>query len=368
MKDVKIFCPAPNSSSSLVTRCLWLWIAVASFLALSACAQPGGQVVQEVEDTSEIGVGGGDQDLEQEVKKAKEEAQKEVQGADPEVQEAVQGAQEIGVDDYLERYPQPRDEYEDYVVGGSDILSIKVYNEPELTQEKLRVSSDGQISFPFIGKVTVAGRTTSEIEDEITSRLSEGGYFVRPHISVRVEEYRSKKVLVMGAVENPGSYPLERAVQILDIISEAGGIDTEEAGNMGILVREEKTNGQTQKMAVQIDLSELLSGRGTTENLYLEDEDVLFVPEAGKVFIIGQVQDPGDYSLGQERLSLVEAIGQAGGFTRIAARNKVRVVRQTDDGEKTLVVNVQEITEKGQKGQDIELQAGDIVIVPESFF
>lgn len=352
-------------SLSLKTS-FWLWVGVACLLMLSACAQTSGPAVQEIDTPAEAGVG--DRDLEREVKEAKKEAKQEVASTDPEVQEAVQGAQEISVDKYLERFPQPRDKYQDYTVGGNDILGIKVYNEPELTQEKLRVSSDGLISFPFIGKVKVAGQTTSEIEDEITSRLSEGGYFIRPHISVRVEEYRSKKVLVMGAVENPGSYSLEEAVQVLDIISQAGGIDSEEAGRMGILVRKEKTNGQSQKLAVQIDLSELLSGSGTTQNLYLKDKDVLYVPKAGKIFIIGQVQEPGEYTLGTDRLSLMEAIGLAGGFTRIAARSKVRVVRQTGEGEKTLVVNVQAITERGRQGQDVELQAGDVVVVPESFF
>lgn len=366
MKDFKISYSSPNCASVIFTACFWLFIVALGSLALSACAQQSGQVVQEIEGSS----GGdlGEQDLEQDVDEAKEEVQKEAQDLDPEVQEMVQGAQKISASEYLEKYPQSRDEYEDYVVGGSDILNIRVYNEPDLNQEGLRVSSDGKISFPFIGSIQAAGRTTSEIEEEITSRLVDGGYFVNPHISVKVEEYRSKKVLVMGAVKEPGSYPLEESVQVLDIISQAGDIDSENAGTMGMLVREEKNNGQTRKLAVQIDLNELFSGSGTTENLYLEDGDVFFVPEAGKVFIIGQVQDPGDYSLGQERLSLVEAIGLAGGFTRIAARNKVRVVRQTEDGEKTLVVNVQEITEKGRQGQDVEIQPGDIVVVPESFF
>lgn len=137
---------------------------------------------------------------------------------------------------------------------------------------------------------------------------------------------------------------------------------------MVTLVREETVNNGSQKLAVQIDLRELLSGQQTASNLILEDQDVIFVPKAAKVYVIGQVQSPGEYTLGNENLSLVEGIGLAGGFTRIAARNRVRVVRQTESGEKTLVVNVQEITEKGRKGLDIELRAGDIVVVPESYF
>jgi polysaccharide export outer membrane protein len=343
-----------------------LILVVCFLLCVAACAPSGGPVVREVKNSE--GAGFGEQDLEQKLEKARAEAQQEVKQLDPEVQKVVQGARRISADEYLRRFPQAKKKSKDYVVGGNDVVTIKVYNEPDLTQEKVRVSSDGMISFPFIGQVAAFGKTTNQIEQEITTRLVQGGYFIDPHISVMVEEYRSKKVLVLGAVNEPGSYPLSESVRVLDILSQAGGIDFEKGGNVVTLVREKRIQGQRQKLAVQIDVRNLLSGENTAANLQLVNEDVIFVPKAAKIYVIGQVQSPGEYTLGNQRLSLVEAIGLAGGFTRIAARSKVRVVRQTQSGEKTLVVNVQEITEKGSQGQDLELQAGDIVVVPESFF
>jgi polysaccharide export outer membrane protein len=310
----------------------------------------------------------GPDELEKKVKKVKKEAKQEITDVDPQVQRVVQGARRITAQEYLERFPQPRDISAEYVVGGNDVLNIKVYNEPDLTQQGLRVSSDGMITFPFIGTVQASGRTSAEIEEEITTRLVEGGFFIDPHISVSVSEYRSKKVLALGAVQDPGTYPLRQSVRVLDVLSQAGGIDFERGGNVVTLIREQELEGRNRKLAIQIDLRDLLSGEQQATNLYLRDNDVIFVPKAAKIYVVGQVNSPGEYTLGQARLSLVEAIGQAGGFTRLAARNKVRVVRQTGSGEKTMVVNVDKIMEGERTGEDVVLQSGDVVVVPESFF
>lgn len=345
---------------------LLLCIVFLSGALLPSCAANKGSVVQEIDDVQTTDIG--NKDLEQKVEQVREKTQTEKSQEAQEIRKVTKAARRISASEYLDRFPQARSVNEDYIIGSKDILTVKVYNEPDLTQEDIRVSSDGFISFPFIGAVKAAGWTAAEIEREISSQLASQGYLVDPHVSVMVKEYRSNKVLVLGSVRDPGTYRLEESLRVLNLLSRAGGVDFEQGGNIVTLVREEKVNGKRQKLAIQINLRELFSGQQPETNLVLEDQDVIFVPKAAKVYVIGQVQSPGEYILGNQRLSLVEAIGQAGGFTRIAARKRVRVLRQTRKGEKTFVINVQQVMEKGWEGQELELQSGDVVVVPERFF
>jgi polysaccharide export outer membrane protein len=96
--------------------------------------------------------------------------------------------------------------------------------------------------------------------------------------------------------------------------------------------------------------------------------DVLFIPAAENFYIIGQVRRPGSYPLTNREITLVEAISMAGGFTRIAARNRTRIIRIEDRVEKIIEVKVDAITDAGKKIQDVIIQPDDIIVVPESFF
>lgn len=121
----------------------------------------------------------------------------------------------------------------DYIIGGKDVLSITIYDEPDLSYDQrnnrsLRVSIDGMISFPLLGYVKVAGLTPFELEKKLDKLLSEG-YLVNPHVSVIVAEYHSKEIYVLGAVRSPGVYPLLGKESILEILSKAGGVSTSEA-------------------------------------------------------------------------------------------------------------------------------------------
>ncbi len=98
------------------------------------------------------------------------------------------------------------------------------------------------------------------------------------------------------------------------------------------------------------------------------DKDLLYIPTAEHIYIIGQVKSPGSYTIPEGEITLVGAIGMAGGFTRIAARNKTRIIRLEDGVEKIIEVKVDAITEAGKKIQDVQIKPGDIIVVPESFF
>ena len=284
----------------------------------------------------------------------------------------------------------------DFTVGGYDVIDITVYEEPDLSRENVRISADGYISFPLVGRLKVDGLTTSEIESLISDKLAQGEYILNAHVSVTVKEFKSKQFMVLGSVKSPGSYPLQAKERVLDAISKAGGIDFDQGGKEAMVIRtensvstpergsekrspelgnkgdkivtEKEKSGEDEKIVIRIELNSLLKGGDQMSNILLADKDLIYIPRAESFYIIGQVQKPGSYPYLEKEVTLVEAITKAGGFTPTAARNRTRIVRVEDGVEKIIEVQVDAITESGQKGKDVLLRPGDVIVVPEGFF
>lgn len=251
---------------------------------------------------------------------------------------------------------------EEYVVGGNDILKILVYEEPELSNDKIRVSLKGFINMALIGQVKVKGLTTSEIEKKIENLLRDG-YLLNPQVSVLVEEYRSRKVFVLGAVDKPSSYELRGKTTLLEMISKAGGI-LDKAGENILILRKKKRGKQN----IVINRKRLMEKGDLSLNIVLQNNDAIYVPAGNFVYVFGEVKDPGSYKLNEESKTLLSAITMAGGFTEYAAPRKTKIVRVENGKEKTIFVNVDDITKRGNKSKDIELKSEDMIIVPESLF
>ncbi|MFP4088318.1 MAG: polysaccharide biosynthesis/export family protein [Desulfobacteraceae bacterium] len=296
----------------------------------------------------------------------KTEKEKEINNG---IGSVIKESPHLTVEEYLSRYPEADRMGKDYKVGENDILNIIVYEEPDLSKEAVRVSGEGYISFPLIGRLKVANLSTSEIEQQIAGKLAEQQYLLDAHVSVMVTEYRSKNFLVLGAVKNPGSYFLQGREHLLDALSKVEGVDPEKAGSRALLIRTlNPDESQEQKVVIKIDLRDLFKRGGQATNLLLTHKDVIYVAPVEHYYIIGQVNGPGSYAMPENEITLVEAIGMAGGFTRIASRNKTRIVRLEEGVEKIIEVKVDEITEAGKKIQDVVIKPGDVIVVPESFF
>lgn len=265
----------------------------------------------------------------------------------------------------------PKDE--EYKLGGKDVLKITVYGEPDL-ERTVRVSRHGTISFPLIGEVGVEGMTAAQVEEKLEELLGRD-YLVNPQVSIFIEEFHSKEVYILGAVTKPGAYPLLGKASLLEMVSQAGGIDVREGAKSGknlILIRSapnETTPGKSpdESETLTIDLEKLLKGGDLSLNLALHSGDIIYVPKADSVFVFGEVKKPGSYPLEKET-TVVEAITMAEGFTDIAAPNRTRIIRSEAGKERTIPVNVKDITKGGDKSKDITLKPGDIIVVPESFF
>jgi len=355
-----------------ISTCSHLIMTIAAVFFIAACAV-GGEVVKvtTVQEGSYAGLKKEDLAKLDEIKRGRRD-----KGINDSLKNIIEETRHFSVAQYLMEHPEARGPAGgDYRVGGYDVLSITVYEEKDLSRGAVRVSADGYISFPLIGRIKVDDLATSEIEKLISLKLAEEQYLLDAHVSVMVTGYNSKRFLVLGAVEKPGSYSLQARERVLDAISRAGGIRRsrdsyyEQAGKKGMIIRTENRNtDQERKIVINLDLQTLLKGRDQVSNIFLTDKDVLFIPTAEHFYIIGQIIRPGSYPLTDKDITLVEAIGMAGGFTRIAARNRTRIIRVEDGVEKIIEVKVDAITDAGKKIQDVIIQPGDVIVVPESFF
>jgi polysaccharide export outer membrane protein len=282
----------------------------------------------------------------------------------------IQDADSYSAERYLAQFAKLNTHrMKDYIVDGYDVIDIIVYEEDDLSRKNVRVSADGMITFPLIGRLQVAGTTPSDIEHLITRELEKGQFLLNAHVSVTVTEYKSKQFMVLGSVKKPGTFPLKAKETVLDAISKAGGIDFEQSGKQGVIVRTLFPDTPEQKkIAIHIDFETLLKGQNQSANLILMNNDMLYVSQAEHFYIIGQVKNPGSYPLAKQLMTIVEAISIAGGFTQIASRNHTRIIRMEQGVEKVIEIRVDEITQAGRKNQDIQIYAGDIIVVPESFF
>jgi polysaccharide biosynthesis/export protein len=252
---------------------------------------------------------------------------------------------------------------EEYIIGGLDILEITVYQEADLSGI-FRVAASGQMPFPLIGGVQVAGLTPPQVEARLEALLKDG-YLKRPQVAVGVKEYRSKGVSVLGAVNRPGAYQLSGGrVQLLDLLSMAGGVSLEESSKSLILLRPE-ANGETRTTIINLD--RLLKDGDPAVNVTLQPHDAIYVAKADAVIVYGEVKNPGTYPLESQAMTVLEALSRAGGLTTLAAPNRTRIIRIEGGVEKSLRVRVADII-AGERMKDMVLQAGDVIVVPESYF
>ncbi|MFA5240841.1 MAG: polysaccharide export protein EpsE [Sulfuricella sp.] len=216
-------------------------------------------------------------------------------------------------------------ESNDYRIGTSDVLSITVYSHPDLTTEA-RVGGGGTISFPLIGEVKLAGKTPVEGAAEIAHRLSSGGFILEPNVNLNVVQYRSQQVSVLGRVNRPGKFPLEKISRVSDVLALAGGIGSDGADTI-TLIREK--DGKTQYR--EIDAIALFMAGGQKDDERVQDGDIINVPRQPLFYIYGEVQRPGSYRL-EQNMSLVQALTMGGGVNLRGTQRGIKILRRDADG------------------------------------
>lgn len=235
-----------------------------------------------------------------------------------------------------------------YRIGGGDTLAVTVYGEPTMSGN-FPVDASGELDFPLLGRITVAGLSPTEVAALLRSRLSPG-YLRNPNITVSVATYRSQPVQVLGAVAKPGLYYLRGPTTVMQIVSEAGGVARDGIDEVRVT-----HDGSTTPEIYSYE--QLL--RGTTDTT-LVGGDIVFVPQS-LVSVTGQVGKPGEVAF-REGLTLSQCIASVGGALPTAALGHVYIYR----GEERILVSVRKILDG--KAPDVALQPGDRVYLPQSAF
>jgi len=257
-----------------------------------------------------------------------------------------------------------------YRVGPGDVLDIRMFKHPELSRDGVRVDGGGMIRMPLIeGEISAACKTEGELAKDIASRYLK--YYRNPQVDVFVKEYHSREVAVIGAINDQGRYQMQRRITLLELLTFAKG-PSDKAGQTINIVRGPQsalcgTNGEQTDEAnafISLRLNDTLRGDAKA-NPYIQPGDIVTVPEADQVYVIGNVYHPQALSM-KDPITVSRAIAMAGGPLQDAKTDHVRIVRQQPGAatKTEIVVNLGAISRK--QAEDIGLQANDIVEVPTS--
>jgi len=241
-------------------------------------------------------------------------------------------------------------------LGIGDLIEVSVFGVPELAT-KTRVGGSGDVYLPLIDYVHVADLTTDEAQELIQKRLEDGGFVRGPHVSIFVDESASQAIMMVGEVNRPGPYPAIGERRLLDLISAAGGL-TDKAGRA---VTIEHRGDPDHKVVLQLSSN---LAEDTEDNVDLFPGDTVIVSRAGIIYVVGDVQHPSGFMVGDDYVTVLKALALAGGSTRTSALNKTRILRKTPSGIEEIPVPLKKILYA--KAPDVPLTKGDVLFIPGS--
>ena len=256
-----------------------------------------------------------------------------------------------------------------YRIGPGDVLDIRIHSKPQLARDAVRVEGNGMIRMPLIeSDIQAACKTESELAKEISTRYAK--YYKNLHVDVFIKEYHSKQVAIIGAVNDQSRFELQRRVRLLELLTYAKG-PSQKAGQTINIV-----HGQMSSLCQSADaedlnktfssyrLSDTLRGEPSA-NPFLDAGDIVTVPEADQVYVVGNVFTPITIAL-KEPVTLSSAIAMAGGLKQDTKKDKIRIVRQ-EPGSTTkqeIIVDLSAIEK--HRAEDPVLAPNDIIDVPTS--
>jgi polysaccharide export outer membrane protein len=268
----------------------------------------------------------------------------------------------------------------EYVIGSGDLLGIEVFDVPELSRE-VRVNETGYISLPLMpSKVRAAGLSPYQLQDKLAELLQTNGLVSTPDVTVSIKEQHSQPITVIGAVKTPMVTQALRKTTLLQAISQAGGI-ADDAGSTVIVTRPTPdplesadpvdTSSPTAPKPPQsftINIADILESGDPRFNIPLIGGDVVSVPRAGIIYVVGAVQKPGGFLLQNDldHMTMLKMLSLAGGTTNTAKTKNAVILRKNPDTGKRDQVPIDLNKVMHLKTQDVQLQSNDILFVPDS--
>ena len=265
----------------------------------------------------------------------------------------------------------------DYMIGSGDLLGIEVFDVPELSRD-VRVNETGYISLPLMPtKVRAGGLTPFQLQDKIAELLQTNGLVSTPQVTISVKEQHSQPITVIGAVRNPMVIQPLRKTTLLQALSQAGGI-ADDAGSTVIVTRPSpdvsepadpsNASAPTAPQTFTINLADVLDSGDSRFNIPLVGGDVVSVPRAGIIYVVGAVTRPGGFLLQNDHdsMTLLKMLSLAGGTTNTAKAGKAVILRKnlTTGKRDQVPINLSKVMH--MKTQDVQMQDNDILFVPDS--
>lgn len=267
-----------------------------------------------------------------------------------------------------------------YILGPEDQIAIRVLDLEEFAEgasgkdRVYRIDLRGQVNLPIVGRMKVAGQTVEQFEATLVEKLRE--YLKTPSVTVTVAEYKSQPITVVGQVQSPGVHQLQGRKSLLEVISAVGGLKAEAGYQIKITRKVEygaiplpraRTDGTGQFSVAEVNVKRILNADSPEENIQIQPFDVISVPKAELVYVVGNVKRSGGFVLGdREKVTALQALSMAEGLDRDASSNGAKILRKPPEGgeRQEILVALGDIL-KGKR-PDVPMEPDDILFVPSS--
>jgi polysaccharide export outer membrane protein len=264
-----------------------------------------------------------------------------------------------------------------YVLGPEDGISVRVADLDEFDPKSLgvvHIDRQGNVHLPLVGRIQASGLTTDQLEKEVAGRLA--GVMKDPEVSVSVAEFRSHPVSVLGAVRNPGVYQVTGRKTLFEVLSLAGGLSPDASNRIKISrltsagplpLTNAALDATGEYYIGELNVRNVMDAKSAGENIAVLASDVVTVPKADLVYVVGAVRRSGGFPLNEkETMSVLQVVSLAEGLDTVAGANNARILRASEPGSerREITVKVKDILDG--RAKDISLQANDILFIPTS--
>src|SRR5882724_11638321 len=261
-----------------------------------------------------------------------------------------------------------------YLLGPGDQLEISAPELTELANKQVRVDGEGDIEVPLGGRVHVAGLTAQKTEEELNKVLST--YIRQPQVVVGVAEVRSQPVSILGAVNTPGVHQVQGHKTLLEMLALAGGIRPDAGYSVRITRQVEwgciplpktELDASGRYSVAELNLKDIMEAKSPEENIQIFPHDVISVPKAEMVYVIGEVKRSGGFVLGEHQsISVLQALSLAEGLNGTADARHAKILRLKSDADQRIEMPVDVKDALNGKKPDVPLQGEDILFIPGS--